>query len=150
MYEESAGMPLLISYPGKIPAGTVSKNLVLNLDFAPTLLDLAGVNIPEEMQGRSLRPLITGKKPDDWRNSIYYHYYEYPHGWHNVKRHYGIRTDRYKLIHFYSDIDAWELYDLEKDPHELNNVYTNSAYVKTVEKLKRELRDLQEQYQDNF
>lgn len=148
MYEESLGMPLVIRYPNIIPAGQVSDNIVLNLDFAPTFLDLAGVQVPEEMQGKSLKPLFPGKEQKDWRNSMYYHYYEYPHGWHDVKRHYGIRTERYKLIHFYNDIDQWELYDLLKDPDELNNIYNETENRELIDSLKNELRELQLQYGD--
>ena len=148
MYEESLGMPLVIRYPNIIPAGQVSDNIVLNLDFAPTFLDLAGVQVPEEMQGKSLKPLFPGKEQKDWRNSMYYHYYEYPHGWHDAKRHYGIRTERYKLIHFYNDIDQWELYDLLKDPDELNNIYNETENRELIDSLKNELRELQLQYGD--
>ncbi|MCK4753726.1 MAG: DUF4976 domain-containing protein [Calditrichia bacterium] len=149
MYEESAGIPLLIRYPAEIPAGLSSDALVLNLDFPSTLLDFAGENIPEDLQGLSLSPLFRGETPDYWRKAIYYHYYEYPHGWHDVKRHYGIRTDRYKLIHFYNDIDTWELYDLYSDPREMNNVYNNPDYKEVTKKLKEQLKELQSQYKDN-
>ncbi len=148
MYEESLSMPLLLRYPKEVPPGQVSRAMVLNLDFAPTFLDYAGVETPADMQGQSLRSVARGKVPPDWRTSMYYHYYEYPHGWHNVKRHYGVRTDRYKLIHFYYDIDAWELYDLKKDPHELNNVYDDPAYAAVVKELTAELKRLREKYGD--
>ena len=100
------------------------------------------------MQGRTFKSLLRGKTPADWRKSMYYHYYEYP-GWHMVKRHYGIRTQRYKLIHFYHDIDAWELYDLLKDPRELNNLYDDPAYAGLVKKLKAELTLLRKQLGDS-
>jgi len=148
MYEESLRMPLLVRCPKKIKPGSVNNDIVLNLDFAPTFLDLAGVSIPRDIQGRSILPLLTGKTPPDWRTSMYYHYYEYP-GAHAVKRHYGIRTKRYKLIHFYYDIDAWELYDLEKDPKELNNVYDHLGYAEVVKKLKTELERLRKRYGDS-
>jgi len=148
MYEEALRVPLLIRYPRAIPGGTTTDAMVLNLDFAPTFLDYAGLEIPGDMQGRSFRSIAGGRIPSDWRSSMYYHYYEYPHGWHNVQRHYGIRTDRYKLIHFYYDMDAWELYDLEKDPYELNNVYDDAAYSRTVKGLKLELARLQQAYGD--
>ncbi|GAH87421.1 unnamed protein product, partial [marine sediment metagenome] len=135
MYEESLRMPLLVRYPKEIKAGSVNDDIVLNLDFAPTLLDFAGVSKPADMQGRSFCQVLQGSTPQDWRTSMYYHYYEYP-GWHAVKRHYGVRTKRYKLIHFYYDIDAWELYDLQKDPNELNNIYDNPTYADVVKKLK--------------
>jgi len=148
IYEESLRSPLLVRYPGEIKAGTVSGAMVLNLDFAETFLDYAGVAVPEEMQGRSIRSILKGKTPADWRESMYYHYYEYP-GAHSVKRHYGLRTGRYKLAHFYYDIDAWELYDLEQDPHELRNVYDDPAYADVVTELKAELVRLRKQYGDS-
>ena len=147
IYEESLRMPLLIRYPKEIRAGSVNDDIVLNLDFASTFLDFAGVDIPGDMQGGSLRPLLNGKTPSEWRTSMYYHYYEYP-GAHAVKRHYGIRTKRYKLIHFYYDIDAWELYDLEKDPKELTNVYDHLGYAKVVKELEAELYRLRKHYGD--
>jgi arylsulfatase A-like enzyme len=148
MYEESLSMPLVVRYPEGIPAGQVSEDIVLNLDFAPTLLDYAGVTVPAAMQGASLRGLVSGETAGDWRNSMYYHYYEYPHGWHGVKRHYGVRTERYKLIHFYHDVDLWELYDLELDPQEIENRIDDPAYADVIEELKAELVRLQERYQD--
>jgi arylsulfatase A-like enzyme len=146
MYEESLSMPLIMRYPLEIKENQVSEDMVLNLDFAPTLLDFAGVEIPGEMQGESFRSLTHGKTPGDWRSSMYYHYYEYPHGWHNVMPHYGIRTQRYKLIHFYQGVDKWELYDLDKDPHEINNVYDDPAFFTIVNELKTELKKLQQKY----
>ena len=148
MYEESMSTPLLIRYPGHIRAGSVSQALALNLDFAPTFLRAAGIPVPDEMQGVPLQSLFDGQTPPSWRKAVYYHYYEYPHGWHRVKRHYGIRTDRYKLIHFYNDIDAWELFDLQQDPHELNNLIDQPLYKETVDKLKKQLKQLRLTYQD--
>jgi arylsulfatase A-like enzyme len=148
MYEESLRMPLLVRYPKEIKPGSVNKDLVQNLDFAETFLDFAGVEIPQDMQGESLRRILSGKTPRRWRKSIYYHYYEYP-AVHSVKRHYGVRTDRYKLIHFYNDIDEWELYDMKKDPNELNSVYSDPDYAKVVIELKSELKRLREKYKDN-
>ena len=148
MYEESLRMPLLVRYPKEIRAGSVNDAMVLNLDFAQTFLDYAGVSDPKDMQGRSIRAILKGETPGDWRRSMYYHYYEYP-GFHMVKRHYGLRTERYKLMHFYYDIDAWELYDLEKDPNELNNVYETGAYAGIVKTLKAELRILRKKYRDS-
>ncbi len=147
MYEESLRMPLLVRYPREIKDGLVSDDIVLNLDFAPTLLDFAGVAKPADMQGRSLRPLLQGQRPRDWRTSMYYHYCEYPGG-HSVKRHYGVRTKHYKLIHFYYDIDAWELYDLQKDPNELSNVYNDLPYADVVKQLKAELKHLRNKFKD--
>jgi len=148
MYRESLRSPLLVRYPKAIKAGSVSKEMVLNLDYAETFLDYAGVPVPGDMQGESFRPVLEGKTPRNWRKSMYYHYYEFP-GAHQVKRHYGVRTKRYKLIHFYYDIDAWELYDLEKDPTEVNNVYDNPAYAEIVVELKAELAKLRKQYGDS-
>jgi arylsulfatase A-like enzyme len=147
MYEHSLRMPLLVRYPKQIKAGSINNDIVLNLDFAPTFLNLAGVPVPDDMQGRSIRPLLKGNTPQNWRGSMYYHYYEFP-AVHMVKRHYGVRTKRYKLIHFYQDIDAWELYDLVKDPNELNNVYDNPAYANVVKELKAELKRLRKEYKD--
>lgn len=146
MYEQSLSMPLIIKYSGYVKPSTVSNELVLNLDMAPTLLELAGVDIPKDMQGASLAQILNGESPGNWRNSIYYHYYEYPHGWHKVKKHYGIRTDRYKLIHFYDDVDEWELYDLEEDPNEMNSLVNNPDYDYLVDSLKVELDKLEIQY----
>lgn len=147
MYEESFRTPLIIRYPSEIQAGSENNNLVQNIDFAPTILDVAGVEVPEEIQGESLTPLFAGNNTD-WRDQLYYHYYEYP-AEHAVKRHYGIRTDRYKLIHFYYDIDEWELYDLENDPQEMNNVYENPEYAEIRDSLNQELEDLREYYRDS-
>jgi len=144
MYEESLMTPLIVRWPGHITPGTTSDAMVSNLDFASTFLDLAGAAIPADMQGRSLKPLFTGPTPADWRTSVYYHYYEYP-GWHCVERHYGVRTDRYKLIYYYNR-DEWELFDLDTDPHELNSVYADPAYASMVEALKTELTRLRQQY----
>jgi arylsulfatase A-like enzyme len=148
MYEESLGMPLIIRFPNEIEAGSISRELVLNLDFCPTFLDYAGIKIPKDVQGESLRPLLRGENPGKWRQAIYYHYYEYPHGWHFVKRHYGIRTKEYKLIHFYNDIDAFELYNLIEDPNELYNLYGKKETVNIQEKLKDELTKLRKYYGD--
>ncbi len=148
MYEESLRMPLLVRYPPLIRPGSINTDIVLNIDFAPTLVDLAGAPAPADMQGYSIRPLLRGRTPTDWRRSMYYHYYEYP-GWHSVKRHYGVRTQRYKLMHFYYDIDAWELYDLQSDPDELQNVYDKPTYAQVVNNLKAELRRLQHLYGDS-
>ncbi len=148
MYEESLRMPLLVRYPREITPGSINSDIVLNLDFGPTFLDFAGVSIPDDMQGRSMRQVLRGRTPRDWRDSMYYHYYEYP-AVHSVKRHYGVRTKRYKLIHFYHDIDEWELYDLEKDPREMKNVYDDPAYGEIVKDLKVELKRLRAKYKDD-
>lgn len=147
MYEESFRTPLLIKYPKEIKAGTNIDNLVQNLDFAPTFLDYAGVSIPKDIQGESFRNIANGKT-NKWRDAIYYSYYEFP-GEHHVKRHYGIRTDRYKLIHFYFDMDEWELYDLEKDPSEMDNVYKDPTYDSIKKKMHQKLLDIRIKYKDS-
>lgn len=147
MYEESLAMPLLIQYPKEIPAGSEIRALTQNLDFAPTFLDFAGAPIPEEMQGRSMRSLLTGNsKGVGFRDAIYYHYYDFP-AFHMVKKHYGVRTHRYKLIHFYDDIDEWEMYDLEKDSRELINLYEDEDYAEIRKELHQTLESLQRKYQ---
>lgn len=179
MYEESLRTPLLIAYPGHIQPGSVCNKLVQNIDYAPTFLDLAGVSKPKELPGRSLTPLFkAGDKVKGWRNSIYYHYYDYP-TYHMVRKHDGVRTDRYKLIHFYgaggldavkenkyqrqsgtrehgcmtyltslgyfepkdSAVNYNELYDLQADPHELNNLYGKPGYEKITKQLQKQLTD---------
>jgi len=147
MYEESFRTPLLIRYPKEIKPGTVVKQLVLNLDFAPTFLNYAGVQEQKEMQGESFRKVLSGESTT-WRDAIYYHYFEYP-GVHAVKRHYGVRTERYKLIHFYFDVDEWELYDLETDPHEMKNVYNDPSYAGVRSDLHRKLEELRVKYKDS-
>ena len=144
MYEESFRTPLIVRWPGVTKAGSKNADLVQNLDYAQTFLDICGVKSPKDMQGASIVPLLKGKKPKDWRNSLYYQYYEYP-GAHSVRRHYGVRTDRYKLIHFYM-LDGWELYDLKKDPNELNSLYGKKGYEKITSELKDELKRLRELY----
>ena len=147
MYEESFRTPLLIRYPKEIKAGTVIEEMVQNLDFAPTFLDYASVDIPGDVQGESLRNLLTNNQETPWRDAIYYSYYEYP-GEHNVARHMGVRTDRYKLIHFYYDIDYWELYDLEKDPREMTNVYNDPAYTLIKDEMHQKLEEVKKKYRD--
>ncbi|RUL84897.1 sulfatase family protein [Tautonia sociabilis] len=140
MYEESLRTPLLVRWPGVVEPGSESSRMVSNLDFAETFLDAAGVPIPNDMQGRSLVPLLRGEEPIDWRSRFYYHYYEYP-GPHSVHRHYGVRTDRYKLIRFYN-LDEWELYDLARDPNELRSCYDDPQYADVRAELTAELSRL--------
>ncbi|WKN44669.1 sulfatase family protein [Tunicatimonas pelagia] len=147
MYEQSFRTPLLVRYPKEIEAGMESDALVQNLDIAPTFLDYAGIDIPEPMQGESFRKLVGGET-DEWRDAVYYTYYEYP-SVHMVKRHYGVATDRYKLMHFYYDIDEWEMYDLEKDPNEMQNVYDDPEYAEVQEQLHTRLTELRDQYGDS-
>ena len=137
-------MPLIVRWPGVTQPGSENADLVQNLDLAETFLALAGVPVPSEMQGRSIVPLLRGQRPDDWRDAVYYHYYEYP-GVHAVQRHYGIRTDRYKLIHYYL-IDEWELFDLERDPDELRSVYADPEYAAVVADLTTRLAELRRAY----
>lgn len=150
MYEESQRMPLIIRYPKMIEAGSISESLCMNIDFAPTLLDIIGSVIPSDMQGCSLKPILenAGKTPENWREAVYYHYYEYP-GEHSVKRHYGIRTMDFKLIHFYYDIDEWEMYDLKKDPNEMMNVFDEPEYLIQKHELIKLLKKTQSEYDDN-
>lgn len=147
MYEQSFRTPLLIRYPRIIEPNSINSDLVQNIDFAPTILELAGVDVPNEFQGKSLVPLLTGDN-SNWRDALYYQYYEYP-GIHMVKRHYGIRTDKYKLIHFYYDIDEWEMYDLEKDPNEMINIYNDTEYKSVQTSLHKQLEALRLQYEDS-
>ncbi|MBR6805619.1 MAG: sulfatase [Bacteroidaceae bacterium] len=143
MYEESFRTPLLMRLPGG--AKGEATELVQNIDYAATFLDVAGVDIPEDIQGVSLLPLLKGEKSIEGRDALYYHFFEYP-AEHMVKKHYGVRTDRYKLIHFYDDIDAWELYDLEKDPSEMNNIYGKEGTEAITAELKKRLVELQKEY----
>jgi arylsulfatase A-like enzyme len=139
IFEESLRAPLLVRWPGVVKPGSTTASLVSNIDFAETFLDAASVAIPAEMQGRSLVPLLKGQTPPDWRSSFYYQYFEYPVP-HHVRPHYGVVTNRYKLVHFDEpDLKEWELFDLEKDPHELRSVYSDAAYATVVVDLKREL-----------
>ena len=145
MYEESLKMPFVIRYPGKIKPGTIVDDIVSNIDFAPTLLDMAGVAAPEQVQGKSFFSNLKGETSEDWRQSMYYHYYEYPY-YHHVQPHYGIRNQRYKLIHFYYNIDKWELYDLKNDPNEMHNLINIEGNSELIKELKKELYTLKENY----
>lgn len=175
MYEESLHTPLIVSYPNHVKAGSDCNQMVQNIDFAPTFLSLAGVDKPKEMSGTSLQPLFAGEPVKKWRNSIYYHYYDYP-TYHMVRKHDGVRTDRYKLIHFYgkggerampenkyqripgtseyncfqylksinyisddADVDYYEMYDLQEDPHELHNIYGKKETMKVQKDLMKKL-----------
>ena len=146
MYEESFKMPFLIKCPNIIDSGISSNELVMNIDFAPTLLDFAGIDVPKQMQGKSFK----GSFNDEnfiGRDAVYYHYYEYPI-WHKVQPHYGIRTSKYKLIHFYYSMDEWELYDINNDPNEMNNIYNESSQ-ELISNLKAKLKELQVEYKDD-
>lgn len=148
VYDESFKTPLMISWPGKIQPGSKSDEMVQNLDFAQTFLEAAHIEAPSDMQGESLMPLLLGQS-DKWeRDAVYYHYYEYP-SIHMVKRHYAIVTKEYKLIHFYYDVDEWELYDRKNDPKEMKNVYDDPAYDSIKKKLHGELEGLRQKYGDS-
>lgn len=147
MYEESLKMPFIVKWPGVAKPGTKCDELIQNLDYAETFLDMAGAEIPADMQGASLVPLMKGERPADWRKSIYYHYYEYP-SVHMVPRHYGVRNERYKLMRFYQ-FDEWEFYDLETDPDELTNQYNNPEYADQIAEMKQELERLRTHYDDD-
>ena len=159
MYEESIRIPFLMRYPRAIQAGTTSERIALNVDFAPTILDYAGEAVPQEMQGRSLRALAEGRRPSDWRTSMYYRYWMHLAHF-NIPAHYGIRTERYKLIYYYGEalggagaIDEptapeWELFDLEKDPQEMKNIYHDPANAELIGGLKSELERLQKELSD--
>jgi arylsulfatase A-like enzyme len=150
IYEESLKTPFVIRYPGVITPGTTVKDLVLNVDWAPTVLNIAGAKIPADIQGKSFLPLLkapqTAKVP--WRKEAYYHYYEFPEP-HHVSPHFGIRTDRYKLAYFYGGVDSWELFDLEKDPTEVSNIYGKQGTEKVTADLKAKLKTLMGQYKDD-
>lgn len=141
MYEQSFRTPLLVRWPGVVAAGSVEKRLVSNLDFAETFLDIAGTDVPDDMQGASLKPLLQKEPADNWRDAFYYHYYEGPPAEHTVARHYGIATDRYKLIYYY-DLDQWELFDLQDDPDELMSVFNDPHYAEVRAELEIKLVEL--------
>ncbi|MBR1890011.1 MAG: sulfatase [Alloprevotella sp.] len=158
MYQESFATPLVMQLPRTLQKEREANlhdkgddglihEMVQNIDYAPTFLELAGAQVPADMDGVSLLPLLKGEHPKNWRHSLYYHYYEFP-AEHSVKRHYGVFDGRYKLIHFYQDIDAWELYDLQADPHELHNIYGQPGTEKATRRMRKELKRLQLQYHD--
>ena len=136
-------MPLLIRWPGKTKGGTEVDSIVLNVDLAPTLLDVAGVSPPDAMQGRSFKLILQGKRPSDWRPAMYYRFYEQAYG---IGPHEGVRTDRYKLIHYLYGDGAWELYDLQQDPDELRNLFGDSNYEQVAIQVQTRLAELREQF----
>ena len=166
MYEPSLRIPFLLRYPNEVSAGQVEERMIMNIDVAPTLLDYAGIEIPEVMQGESLKPLLNGAATD-WRDHVYYSYYE--NSWtlknftqedlsdpsfnfftaHRIGPHRGIRDDRYKLIEYYSDQEYWEFFDLETDPSELNNRYGDSEYKDIIDRMTEQLRETQARYLDS-
>ncbi len=147
MYEESLRMPLIIRYPAMISEGSISDEIVLNIDFMPTMIDFAGLEAPREAQGKSIRKICLGESPDNWRDAIYYHYSAYP-AWHMVDKHYGIRTDRYKLFHFYGYSDEWEFFDLKEDPEEMNNLISSREHQPLITELKKKLYEEMKRYED--
>jgi arylsulfatase A-like enzyme len=148
VYDESFKTPLLVAWPGKIAPKSTSSTMVQNLDYAQTFLEAAGIPAPADMQGESLLPLLTGNSESWTRDAVYYHYYEYP-AVHMVKRHYAIVTEQYKLVHYYYDVDEWELIDRIKDPQELRNVYDDPSYAPVIAELHRKLEALRKQYGDS-
>lgn len=148
IYDESFKTPLLVRWPGVVEPQSVVTEMVQNLDFAQTMLEAAQIEAPKDMQGESLVPLLAGQHEKWDRNAVYYHYYEYP-AVHMVKRHYGIVTEEFKLVHFYHDVDEWELYDRLKDPGEMNNVYNDPTYAEVVAQLTDELQVMRKHYKDS-
>jgi len=143
MYEEALMMPFVMRYPKKIKPGTRIEQMIQNIDYAPTLINAAGIDIPNDMQGKSFLQLASGEQDNGWRKTVYYHYYD--HGRHNVPRHDGIRSERYKLIHFYTD-DKYEFYDLKTDPNEISNQYNNDSYKSVIAEMTKELHQLRTKY----
>ena len=149
MDEESLRIPLVVRYPQAIKPGSVTDLYSLNVDYAPTILDFAGVSVPDDMDGCSLRPILEGNAPNDWRKTFYYHYYEHPDfQFQDVPPHYGVRTDRYKLIHYYPtdrvEASGWELLDLKADPMESKNQYRNPQYQYLIKELEAEIDRLRD------
>ena len=149
MHEPSIRTPMLVRYPRLIHPGSTVSNMALNTDIAPTFLELAGIKIPQSMQGQSLVPLLKGEEPKPWRKDWLYEYYEYP-GPHSVRRNRGIRTEQYKLIHYYEAPEEFELYDLKQDPDELHNLYGEPRYAELTRDLRQRIRELREQTGDHY
>jgi len=148
IYEESLHVPLVVRYPKVVKPGSIVKSIVLNNDWGPTVLDIAGIQTPAAMQGKSFLPLLKDETAvKDWRKDAYYHYYEFPQP-HHVHPHFGIRSDRYTLVRFYGEINSWELFDLQKDPNELHNLYGTQAAAAVTADLKTRLKKLILQYED--
>ena len=148
IYEESLRMPFIVKYPKKIKAGSVNDDIITNIDFAPTLIELADIKMTQKVQGESFKPILFGNTPRNWEQAMYYHYYEFPF-WHHVQPHYGIRTQKYTLAHFYYNIDVWELYDLEKDPNQMHNIIAAPQYTNIIADLKSQLKTLMEKYEND-
>ena len=141
-------MPLIVKWPGVTKPGSRSTQMVQNVDYAETFLEMAGAEVPQNMQGMSLVPILKNGSAENWRKSIYYHYYEFP-SVHMVPRHYGIRTERYKLMHFYQFGNEWEMYDLKEDPDELANIYGKAGKESLQTDLKKQLVAIRKRYDDN-
>lgn len=148
IYEESLRMPFVVRYPKVIKAGTFNKDIISNVDFAPTLLEVAGIKSKEKVQGKSFKKALEGKTPSNWDQAMYYHYYEFPF-WHHVQPHYGIRTQKFTLAHFYYSMDIWELYDLQKDPKQLHNAINDPEYKEVIVQLKKKLKELMKKNGDD-
>ena len=146
MYDVSMQMPLLMKWKGKIKPGTISNELVQNIDIAPTILDIAGVQQASFMQGISIAPLLSGKTTSLPRKELYYRYYEYPID-HYVLPHVGIRAQNFKLVYFHT-VNEWEFYDLQRDPHEQSNMVNAPAFQEKIEAMKKRLSDLKRHYKD--
>ena len=149
MHEPSIRTPMLIRYPRLVRAGSTANHMVLNTDIAPTFLELAGLEIPERIEGRSLVSLLKGEEPTSWRRDWLYEYYEYP-GPHNVPRNRGVRSEQYKLIHYYEAPEEFELYDLKEDPGELHNLYGDSRFATLVRDLRQRIHELREATDDHY
>lgn len=149
MYEPSIRVPMMVRYPGHAKAGSKSDEMVLNLDMAPTLLDIAGLAVPAEMQGKSMLPLAEGKANVEWRKDWLYEYYEYP-GFENVKPCRGVRTERYKFVDFFVEPEEFELYDLKADPDEKNNLYGKPGYEELTAHMKERLAALRAETHDTY
>ena len=148
MYEESLRTPFVMRYPGTIQPGSKVDQMIVNIDFAPTLIDFAGLKIPSDIQGKSFKNIVANKSiQHSWRKAMYYHYYEYPEP-HHVAPHFGIRTERYKLIRFYGAVNKWELFDLKDDPHEMKNLIGESSLKEIIKQLKMQLKELAGMYKD--
>jgi arylsulfatase A-like enzyme len=149
MYEPSIRVPMMVRVPGRVKAGTTRDEMVLNLDMAPTLLDIAGVAPDTEMQGKSMMLLAEGRRGVEWRKDWLYEYYEFP-GFENVRPCRGVRTERYKFIHFFTEPQEFELYDLKTDPDEMNNLYGKPGYEETTAHLKERLAELRRETNDTY
>lgn len=142
-------MPYIERNPGHVKPGSVNTDIIGNIDFAPTFLDLANIPVDQDagIQDRSFASILMGNTPDNWREALYYHYYEFPY-WHHVQPHYGIRTDLYTLAHFYYNVDKWELYDNQKDPKQMHNGIDDPEYADVVQRLKQKLKEQMKKYGD--